>query len=336
MNAGKTPDVARDPLLERYHEANALDTARPDPRLRETVLAHARAMAARPPDSEVNAHRTPANDSAWNWRLVASLATLGLVGLLVLQFERSPDEEREIAFGTGMTRSAEPEAAPPQAAAPAAALALEDAPLAAAPSEQTQPARAANAAPDTTSHPKATVPAQVHADGAASSESPPATDRFEAPAGGAQTASPAESTQPAPPAAPVMAAPLPEAVPAPSAKSAAPAPAERSADALNQSAEGRSRVAAVAPKPSASPLFAAIASGDRPQLEQLLRSGAAVDARDPQGQTALMAAARRGDRAMVQALLDVGASRTLRDRDGLSAADHARQSGHEQLLPLLE
>ena len=334
MSAGKTPGMARDPLLERYHEANALDTARPDPRRRETVLAHARAMAARPPDNEVNAHRTPANDSAWSWRLVASLATLGLVGLLVLQFERSPDEEREIAFGTGMTRSAEPEAPPPQAAAPAAALALEDAPLAAAPSEQTQPARAANAAPDTTSHPKATMPAPVHADGAASSESPPATDRFEAPAGGVQTASPAESTQPSPPAAPVMAAPVPEAAPAPLAKRAAPA--EGNAESRRESAEGRSRQAAMAPKPSISPLFAAIASGDRPQLEQLLRSGAAVDARDPQGQTALMAAARRGDRAMVQALLDAGASRTLRDRDGLSAADHARQSGHEQLLPLLE
>ena len=42
-HAGRDPG---DALLRRYHEANALDPARPSPALREAVLAQARAAAA--------------------------------------------------------------------------------------------------------------------------------------------------------------------------------------------------------------------------------------------------------------------------------------------------
>ena len=89
-----------DPLLQRYHEANALDPARPDPALRERVLAQAReqaALNARAP--AVPPRPEAANDRIWTLRALGSLAVLGLVGLLALQFDRSPPEEREVALG---------------------------------------------------------------------------------------------------------------------------------------------------------------------------------------------------------------------------------------------
>ena len=90
-----------DRLLQRYQEANTLDTARPDPALRERVLAQARAQAA----LNAQAPAIPrigkaANDSVWTLRALGSLAVLGLVGLLALQFDRGTPEEREAAFGT--------------------------------------------------------------------------------------------------------------------------------------------------------------------------------------------------------------------------------------------
>ena len=98
-----TPDGdggGEDRLLRRYHEANALDDARPGPALREAVLAHARSVAAAQKDGASSKGRQPAsNDPSWTLRALGSLAVLGLVGLLVLQFDRGSPEEREAAFG---------------------------------------------------------------------------------------------------------------------------------------------------------------------------------------------------------------------------------------------
>ena len=55
----------------------------------------------------------------------------------------------------------------------------------------------------------------------------------------------------------------------------------------------------------------------------LLDAGAAIDATDNRGRTALMIAAERGHAAVVQALLARGADRTVRDRTGLRALDLA-------------
>ncbi len=86
-----------DPLLQRYREANDIDTARPSPDLRETVLACARAAAqsARAPGRE----RPAANDAAWRWRALGGLAVLGLATLVVLEFDRGSRQEREVALG---------------------------------------------------------------------------------------------------------------------------------------------------------------------------------------------------------------------------------------------
>ncbi len=88
MNRDHLPPTPDDALLQRYREANELDTARPGAALRENVLAHARAVAASRLETPPPNARPAANDSAWTWRALGSLAVIGLVGLLVLQFDR--------------------------------------------------------------------------------------------------------------------------------------------------------------------------------------------------------------------------------------------------------
>nr|MCU0927506.1 hypothetical protein [Hydrogenophaga sp.] len=118
-----------DALLQRYHEANALDSARPSPALRERVLAQARAVAAQAAqDTTTPTRPAAANDSAWKLRALGSLAVFGLVGLLALQFDRGTPEEREVAFGQAPRPSAPtaPAAPPANASGPVAPLAQPD------------------------------------------------------------------------------------------------------------------------------------------------------------------------------------------------------------------
>ena len=103
----------QDELLQRYREANAHDPARPDPALREKVLAEARTAAAQARETPGHTKPQAANDSAWRWRAFGGLAVLGLATLVVLQFDGGTPEEREIALGEAQ--------APSRAAAPAEA-----------------------------------------------------------------------------------------------------------------------------------------------------------------------------------------------------------------------
>jgi ankyrin repeat protein len=66
-------------------------------------------------------------------------------------------------------------------------------------------------------------------------------------------------------------------------------------------------------------LVVAARSGDQERVQSLLASGAAVDARDEEGSTALMFAALSGDSRMVRALLDAGADPNLKDANGETA-----------------
>ena len=81
MNRDHLPPTPDDALLQRYREANELDTARPGAALRENVLAHARAVAASRLETPPSNARPAANDSVWTWRALGSLAVIGLVGL---------------------------------------------------------------------------------------------------------------------------------------------------------------------------------------------------------------------------------------------------------------
>lgn len=71
-------------------------------------------------------------------------------------------------------------------------------------------------------------------------------------------------------------------------------------------------------------------------LRLLLERGAALDARAPNGSTALMVAAQYGSEEAVTMLLEKGADARLRDTRGRSAADLARHAGREGLASRLD
>ena len=85
-----------------------------------------------------------------------------------------------------------------------------------------------------------------------------------------------------------------------------------------------------------STVWEAARAGQAQQVEALVQQGIPVDARDPEGKTALMLAAMNGHTATVQRLLALRANPTLVDRDGLTAAQLAAQRGHTRLAQLLE
>lgn len=79
------------------------------------------------------------------------------------------------------------------------------------------------------------------------------------------------------------------------------------------------------------------ASGPSVQaVEWLLARGAAVDARSPNGSTALMMAARYGAIDATDLLLAKGANPALRNDRELSAADFARAAGRDALAQRLQ
>lgn len=85
-------------------------------------------------------------------------------------------------------------------------------------------------------------------------------------------------------------------------------------------------------------LMMASAQGDVAVVQRLLAAGASVNARGSDGRTALMMAAESlGDRnGTVRTLIDAGADRTIRDNDGQTAADKVRSSQDAELHALLE
>ena len=85
------------------------------------------------------------------------------------------------------------------------------------------------------------------------------------------------------------------------------------------------------------PLMWAISVGDAGMTAELLRAGADVNARRPDGTTALHTAAASDARAdCVRMLLAAGADPTARDREGKTAGDYAREENLTELARLLE
>jgi hypothetical protein len=335
MSPDSMPPKQSDLLLQRYREASALDTARPGAALRETVLAHARQAASERPVAAVAPANTAANDSVWTWKAFGSLAVMGLVGLLVLQFDRGSPEEKETAFGTAPTPA-------PAARAPAAE------PPSAPTSDSPQPASASASAPRPT--PPEALRAAPARPSAAERGKTTAVVPTPTPVETADTAAPPPSApatlHQAAPSAVALPLPLPAEAPAappPPKAAATPVLAEASvADAATDKAMdtpralARERQAVTAAAPLApSPLLIAIASDDPERVRQRLADGADPNQRDGAARTPLMAAAQRGNAEIVRLLLSAGADPALRDAQGLSAADLARRAGHAALLPLL-
>lgn len=94
-----------DALLDAYRQASAHDGARPGPRVREAVLAHARVVAQSAASATGDAARTmseaivrqpAANDRAWYWRAAAGLV-LGIAGVWMYRLTTQPAVESTVA-----------------------------------------------------------------------------------------------------------------------------------------------------------------------------------------------------------------------------------------------
>jgi ankyrin repeat protein len=79
----------------------------------------------------------------------------------------------------------------------------------------------------------------------------------------------------------------------------------------------------------------AVIGGDAGALQQMLRSGADVDARNRHGQTALMLAAHHGHRRTVELLLEAQADLNVTAKYGLSALMLAVVAGHADVARLI-
>lgn len=83
------------------------------------------------------------------------------------------------------------------------------------------------------------------------------------------------------------------------------------------------------------PLHYAAAGNSLPVTRLLLQQGADVDARAPNGRTALMLAALHGSEEIVDSLLAAGADPAARDRNDTAAANLAELAGREKLAARL-
>lgn len=348
-----------DPLLQRYEEANAHDEARPNAALREAVLAHATTQITAPEPPQ-KARRPAANDSQWTWRALGSIAVLGLVGLLVMQFERGTPDEQHIALGKSSQQAKRSVAAArAKAAAPADTSAGDS-------SEQITAEKESQAA--STSQPESPpVAPTVTADGKGPAPmgtpaNPARAAKIEAPDAfkpAERSAAMAPAVRPAPP---LPAEPMARTAPASSADAAAsmaqaetPAPlvsaqsAAQPRSTLNELQQRSHReiasenqtnnpagIASGSAQTALPPLHAAAIKGDLDTVQILLAEGVNINARDSLGRTALMLAAMGRLKNLVVALMDAGADATLRDQAGLNAADHAQRAGHADWLPLLQ
>lgn len=88
-------------------------------------------------------------------------------------------------------------------------------------------------------------------------------------------------------------------------------------------------------RPGWSPLHYAAAAPEEDALRLLLERGAVVDARSPNGTTALMMAAQYGSSESVNLLLARGADVNLRNDLQLTAADFARRVGRDRTAAAL-
>lgn len=338
----------RDELLERYAEAVAQDPRRPSDRIRNAARAHAQMLRDQTAADVSRVEGTAAKPSAanqpqWTYSLVASLAVVGLAGLMYVQIDRGAPEDREIALGAPA-----PNHAPAQAPAPAptaAVTARTDTAQAPLPQPAEAPAPAAHTRPQSQAKlvaaaPPAPTKATQGAAQPTANRSPPPT----------YSAVPAEADLPAKAsgrAAEQIA----------SADLGRDARSENRAESIARAAPGTPAAPAVAaaaappPPPAAdaqrrargltagttnAQFLEAARTGDVASLHALIAQGAAINSRDSNGNTALMLAVRHRHGAAVRKLLDMGADTALRNQEGLTALRMAEQAGAADIVQLLQ
>lgn len=129
------PPAGADPLLARYHRATALaqQPGRPDPAVRERILAQARLHPQADTPPTVAPPRPVANEGRWKLRALASVMVMGLAGLLAWQADQAPDTPPMVPVPAPapVAQEAAPEGVAAQAGAKAAPPArLQQAPAA--------------------------------------------------------------------------------------------------------------------------------------------------------------------------------------------------------------
>ena len=148
----------QDPLIARYHEANAVLGQQPPAQLRAAVLAFAQEQAQARQATQLtapDAHMPPreaANEPRWLLRALGSLAMVGVIGWVVTHFDTRDETQLAQAPAAAEAEVALARAAPTSASAnpPQAADAAEPTVLAAAPTAvpaQADAAAGAAAAP---------------------------------------------------------------------------------------------------------------------------------------------------------------------------------------------
>ncbi len=306
-----------DELIRRYREASAQDERRPSAKVREAVRAHAQMISASKVTSPAPSLTPSANQSRWKLSLLASVALAGLTGLLVLQFDRGTPDEQETALGRPAPAVSPPSSAPPDSPPPAVAdatVARSEVPAARpvtpapAPKAATRPAQPA---PEVADPALAPPPPTVQPEAAPTRERPVDVAR-----------DPASEKAMAPAAPQAMA----RSAAAPSLRMPAPAPTPESL------ATQAPRSAAVL----AATLHQAARAGQVAEAETLLQQGAALNAPDGAGRTALVLAVIHGHSELVRRLLALGANPALADREGLDALQHARRLGREDMVRMIE
>jgi hypothetical protein len=112
MTAPPPPDDLPDELTEAYRRASEADLRRPDARVRAAVMKKA-ALAGR--------HGRSFEGSGighWKWKAAASVAAVGLIGILSLQSYRSPSKQAAPAPASGAVSDASAVQIAAQATAP--------------------------------------------------------------------------------------------------------------------------------------------------------------------------------------------------------------------------
>ncbi|MES2950386.1 MAG: ankyrin repeat domain-containing protein [Pseudomonadota bacterium] len=370
----------RDELLERYADAVAQDPRRPSERVRNAARAHAQMLRDQVAEVARASGGKPAtraaNQPQWTLSLVASLAVVGLAGLLYLQIDRGAPEDREVALGVPARGGVAPAAAPASAQPPA-------------PSAQTELAQAADvrqradkktvehtatAAPPTAAAPAAAAPAKTAiadaTDKKASSnravtlvqDAPQAIANVEATKPyvaakpteadaarrpdtnrSAETSASAgtmpDTQREASAEAPPRAAPIAKSAAAPAALAPPPPPAPAAVAATpggGATSTMAARARSTQTNPAATQFLEAARTGQTEAIERLLTQGVSVNTRDDGGNTALMLAVTHQQAQTVRKLLAMGADPALVNREGLSALQLANRLELVDMVKLLQ
>jgi hypothetical protein len=314
--------AAPDPMDKAYAQAEALladEAAR--------AARRARVLEAVSRETPPAAAPSPAG-RRFGWRHGGWLAAACVAGLSVLVATR-------IYLPPPVPPPAAPAAAPQ--AAPATAPVVQDLGNAPSPPPTARPPRRAASRPAPAAAPPPGERTPPSADIAAApppaAPPPPAVSLSEAPA-------PPPAYRPVAPQPSGLAAPPPT----PLQPRAAPPAAGNSIEEMIVTGEKRTqatakaaRVASPAPPPAdpAARLRSAAALGRTAEVEALLASGAAVDAPDAEGDTALMKAIRADKPAVAALLRRYGASLDHKNRAGMSAKEIAAAVGDSELTRAL-